>query len=130
VIADHDHAVAGEELGAFAVGRQERALRSFEPLRAVDGDALARHQFGQRVDLTLDAFGPFGIDVDQTSALVGATEPVAFRQQPTLRFLVEHHEILGRRDADHDLAQLAPLVMCAEGRHAGLRRARRYLRNG
>ena len=75
MIADHDHAVAGKELGAFAVGRQERALLAFESLRAVDGHALARHQLGQRIDLALDALGPFGVDVDQTPAGVGAAEP-------------------------------------------------------
>ena len=96
MIADHDHAVAREELGALAVGREEGALLAFEPLRAVDGHAFARHQLGQRLDLALDALGPFGIDVDQAPALVGAAQPVAFGQQPALRFLVEHDEILGR----------------------------------
>src|SRR5580704_2367587 len=100
------------------------------PLGAVDGDAFARHQLGQRVDLTLDAFCPFGVDVDQSPAGMLATERIARRNEPALGVLVEDNEILGRRDADHDLAQLAPFVMCAEGRHAGLRRARRYLRNG
>ena len=114
MIADHDHAVAGKELGALAVGRQEGALLALEALRAMDGHAFARHQLGQRVDLAFDALGPFGIDIDQAPALVGAAQPVAFRQQPALRLLVENNEILGRRDADHDLAQLAPFVMGAE----------------
>ena len=96
MIADHDHAVAGKELGAFAVGRQEGALLAFESLRAMDGHAFARHQLGQRLDLALDALGPFGVDVDQAPALVGAAQPVAFRQQPALRLLVEHDEVLGR----------------------------------
>jgi hypothetical protein len=80
VIAHHDQAVAREELGAFAVGRQERPLITGQSLRTVDVHTLARHQLGQRVDLSFDAVGPFAIDVDQPLSLVSATEAVAFRQ--------------------------------------------------
>ncbi len=45
-----------------------------QPLRAMDGDALAGHELGQRVDLALDAMRPFGIDVDQALAGVAAAE--------------------------------------------------------
>ena len=65
MIANHDHAVTGKELRAFAVGRQERALLAFESLRAMDGHAFACDQLGQRIYLAFDAPGPFGIDIDQ-----------------------------------------------------------------
>ena len=68
MIADHDHAVAREKLGAFAVGREEGALVALQALRSMDGHAFARDQLGQCVDLALDARGPFGIDVDQAAA--------------------------------------------------------------
>ena len=102
-------------------------LDAFEPLRTVDGHTFARHQLGQRVGLALDTISPFAIDIDQTPSFVDATETVAFRQQPALRRLVEDHEVLGGRDPDHHLAQLAPLVVGAEA-HA--RHGRRCLRSG
>ena len=114
MVADHDHAVAREELGAFAVGRQECPLLAAQALGPVDGHAFARHQLGQGVDLAFDAPGKVGIDVDQAAACVLTAEGVARREQPALRGFVEHHEILGRRNPDHDFAQLAPFVMGAE----------------
>ena len=115
MIADHDHAVAGEELGALAVGRQEGALLAFKSLRAVDGHAFARAPV--RPALRPGArsrWARSAIDVDQALAgMLGASSAVAVRQQPALRVLVENDEILGRRDADDDLAQLAPLVVGA-----------------
>ncbi len=130
MIGDHDHAVTGEELGALAVGRQEGALVAFESLRAVHGHALARHPVGQRIDLALDASGPLGVDVDQAAAGMVAAEGVAGRDQPALRVFVENDEILGWGNADHDLAELAPLVVDAEGgSHAPVRPARRCLRS-
>ena len=68
MVADDDHAVARKKLGAFAVGREEGALLALQALRAMNRHAFAGHQFGQRVDLPLDARGPFGIDVDQAPA--------------------------------------------------------------
>ena len=68
MIGNHNHAVAGKKLRAFAIGRQEGALIAAEPLRAVDCHALPRQQLGQCVDLSLDAQCPVGIDVDQPPA--------------------------------------------------------------
>ena len=39
-------AVAREKLGAFTVGRHEGSFFALQPLGTMDGDALARHQFG------------------------------------------------------------------------------------
>jgi hypothetical protein len=86
-------------------------------LRTLDGHAFARHQLGQRIDLPLDALGPFAIDVDQTPSFVGATETVAFRQQSALRVFMEDNELLRRRDADHDLAELAPFMVSPEAHY-------------
>src|SRR5258707_7394957 len=45
---------------------------------------------------------------------MGAAVGVGRRDQPARRVFVEHHEILGRRDADHDFAQLAPFMVDAK----------------
>ena len=114
MIAEHDHAVAGKKLGALAIGSKEGTLVAFEPFRSVNGHTFARHQLRQRVNLAFDPLGAFGIDVDQSTACMPATEGVTRRDQPTLRVFVEDDEILSRRDADDDFAKLAPLVVGAE----------------
>jgi len=114
VVADHDHAVAGEKLGALAIGREESTFLAFKSLWAMHSHALARDQFGQRFDLALDPVSAFGIDVDQAMAGMLAAEGIARRDQPTLRVLVENDKVLSRRDADDDLAKPAPLVVGAK----------------
>ena len=120
VPVDDDHAVAREELGAFAVRGEEGALFALQPLRAVNRDALAGHELGQRIDLALDPVRPFGIDVDQPLSGVAAAELEGLRRQPATRVLMEDDEVFGRRDADHHFAQFAPLMVCAE-QHAQTR---------
>ena len=47
----------------------------------------------------LDPLGSLGIDVDQAPPGMLAAELIGGRDQPALGVLVEHHEIIGRRDA-------------------------------
>ena len=114
MLADDDHAVAREELGTFAVGGEEGAFHALETLRPVDRHTFARNEFGQRVGLSFDLRGQFGIDIDQSLARMRTAEVSAVLSQPALRVFMEDDEILGGRDPDHDLAQLAPFVMGAE----------------
>ena len=96
------------------MGGKERALVAFQALRSVHDNALPGDQLGQCVGLAFDARGPLGIYVDQAAAGVLAAERVTGWHQPALRLFVEDDEILGGRNADDDLAQLAPFMMDAK----------------
>ena len=74
MVADDDHAVAREELGAFAVGGHEGPFLALQSFGAVNRHAFPGDQFGERVDLLLDASGPLGVDVDQAAAGMLARE--------------------------------------------------------
>ena len=56
----------GKSWAPSPLGARKVRSSPSQSLRAVDGHAFARHQLGERVDLPLDALGPFAIDVDQT----------------------------------------------------------------
>jgi len=114
VPVDDDHGIAHEELGTFAVRREEGPLVAFEPLRSVNRDALAGHEFGQRLDLALNPARPFVIDVDEPLPAMAAAELEGLRRQPAAGLFMEDDDVFGRRDADDHFAQLSPLVVCAE----------------
>ena len=79
--------------------------------------AMAPDGFGDQavgVGLLLDAIGPVAIELYQAAAGMPAAELGVLRSLPAHRLLVEDHEVLGWRKADHDLAQPAPFMVGAE----------------
>ena len=58
----------GKSWAPSPLGARKVRSSPSQALGPVDGDAFARHQLGQRIDLALDALGPFGIDIDQAPA--------------------------------------------------------------
>ena len=118
-----------QQIGKWLVARlldSERLAASLArlPLERLPADK----DLVQGIDLLFAATRPVGIDIDQPAAGILAAECIDVAWHPADRAFVEHHEILGRREADHDLAQRAPFVMCPESH--GFTLARRCPRSG